>query len=431
MTFPRHRFGLGHRRPPRLQKQLFAWLALTILVTGISVWIVFHVARLGDAGFPVDLRRIEAFVSTRFVDAWDDASRRRALAESLGETLRAGLRVDDAQGRTLERVRGGCDEPERTLTIRRGEVRLGSVQACFEGRGPGHLAGLLAFGTAGLVLWAAAAALARRLTRPLSSLIAVTRELGAGNLKSRVRLRRGARGELGVLADAIDDMAERIERQLNEQRELLAAVSHEVRSPLARMRVSTELLRGNPEDVRALGAIESEVAEIDTLVGKLLASSRLDFGSLSRASLDAHDLATRALERHHLPAAALEDQSDGAKLSCDPTLVARALDNLLDNAEEHGQGLSRLLLRRARAGEHHSPERALVFEVWDRGAGFDPQALSRVFEAFYRPPRPEAERRASLGLGLALVQRIAAAHGGRAWAENQAAGGARVSFSVG
>jgi signal transduction histidine kinase len=218
---------------------------------------------------------------------------------------------------------------------------------------------------------------------------------------------------------------------LNEQRELLAAVSHEVRSPLARMRISTELLRDNPEDARALSAIESEVFEIDTLIGKLLASSRLDFGSLTRTSLLARDLATRALERQKLPPELFEDESEGAKLSCDPTLVARALDNLLDNAQEHGRGLSRLTLRRARAGEHPHPEQALVFEASDHGPGFEAHALTRAFEAFYRPPQPDTKRRASLGLGLSLVERIARAHGGRAWAENLPGSGARVSFSVG
>lgn len=429
MTFP-HRFGLA-RGQPRLRRQLFTWLALTILVTGMSVWGVFHLARVGSSNLPIDVERLEAFVSARFVDVWDDPARRHALANSLAETIHAGLRVEDSLGHTLDQVRGGCERADRSLVVRSGPRSLGTVRACFEARGPGHFAGFLALFTAVLVLWLAAAVLARKLTRPLSSLIAVTREIGSGKLKSRVRLRRGGRGELGVLADAINDMAERIERQLSEQRELLAAVSHEVRSPLARMRISTELLRDNPEDARALTAIESEVAEIDTLVGKLLASSRLDFGSLARASLIGQQLATTALARRHLPLSLLDDQSAEAKVSCDPTLVARALDNLLDNAEEHGKGVARLVVRRARANEHADSEHALVFEVWDNGAGFEGDALKRAFEAFYRAPKPSAESRASLGLGLSLVQRIAAAHGGRAWAENQASGGARVNFSVG
>jgi signal transduction histidine kinase len=414
-----------------LRRQLFAWLALTIVVTGIAVWTVLSMARVGaDTRMP-DIARMEAFVSERYLDSWHDAPRRRALSESLARALRAGLRVDDADGRTLEQVRGGCQKPNRSLTLRRAGLRLGSVHACFDARAHGHLLGFLALGTALLVLWVAASVLARKLTRPLSSLIAVTREIGAGNSKSRVRLQRGRRGELGVLADAINDMAERIERQLNEQRELLAAVSHEVRSPLARMRISTELLRDNPSDRRALDAIDSEVSEIDSLVGKLLASSRLDFGTLARTPLSAADLAGAALERHQLPRERLEIDGASLEFSGDPTLVARALDNLLDNAEEHGKGLARLVVRPARPGEHDHAERAVVFEVWDRGPGFERQALTHAFEAFFRGPRPAAESRASLGLGLALVQRIARAHGGRAWAENSASGGARVSFGVG
>ena len=84
----------------------------------------------------------------------------------------------------------------------------------------------------------AAALVARRVVRPLSLLIDTTREIGRGNLDARVRLGRHQRGELGLLADSVNDMAQRLEAQMREQRELLAAVSHEVRSPLARLRVS-------------------------------------------------------------------------------------------------------------------------------------------------------------------------------------------------
>lgn len=431
MTFRETPLGVWRQRRPLLRRQLFTWLALTILVTGLAVSVVFVVAHAGGEARVPEIARMKAFVRERFVETWDDPPRRRALADSVARALLAGLRVDDAEGRPLEQLRGGCEKPRLSLDIQREGALLGSVHACFERRPHSSMVGFLALGTALLVLWLAASVLAHRLTRPLSALIAVTREIGAGTLKSRVRLHRGRRGELGELAEAINDMAERIERQLNEQRELLAAVSHEVRSPLARMRVSTELLRDDPADARALAAIDSEVAEIDSLVGKLLASSRLDFGTLSRTPLSAGDLARTALERHHLAANTLALECETLEFSGDPTLVARALDNLLDNAAEHGRGLTRLVARRARAGEHDEPKQAVVFEVWDGGPGFEPSDLSRAFEAFFRAPRPAAESRASLGLGLALVQRIARAHGGRAWAENAAGGGACVSFAVG
>ena len=228
---------------------------------------------------------------------------------------------------------------------------------------------LLALFVAAVVLWLAAAALAHKLTRPLFSLIEVTREIGQGNLKSRVRLGRHSRSELGILADSVNEMAERIERQLGEQRELLAVVSHEVRSPLARLRVSSELLRDDPGNVQALTAIEREVAEIDALIGKLLASSRLDFGSIERVPLDPVALARTALERRSLAPELLEARVRDASCSGDPTLIARALDNLLDNAERHGQSVLRLIVRAAEPGEHRTPAHAVVFEVWDPGPG--------------------------------------------------------------
>ncbi len=432
MRFRHGHHGFGwHRRPPRLQRQLFVWLVFTICATGLSVALVTHLVRFAEPGQALEFEQAENFVSERFAERWASPEQRRALSESLARALAANVSLLDAHGRVLDAAGGSCKSPDHTLRVPEQGPKLGSVALCFRGSRPGRFVGILALATACLVLWKAAAFLARMLTRPLSSLIGVTREIGAGNLKSRVRLHRGQRGELGVLADAINDMAERIERQLNEQRELLAAVSHEVRSPLARLRVSSELLRHDPSDARALGSIESEVAEIDTLVGKLLASSRLDFGTLSRVALDAAKLAETALLRQDLPLDHLHDQSAGAQISADPTLVARALDNLLDNAEQHGRGVSRLVVRRARPGEHPEPDKGVVFEVWDRGPGFDASTLSRAFEAFYRGPQAIGNERPSLGLGLALVQRIAVAHGGRAWAENPPEGGARVSFSVG
>jgi len=425
-----HAARLWQRRRPQLRRQLFAWLVFTIFFTGVAVYLVLRVAQFGGPSAGFDIRQAEGFVADHFAETWSDSASRNATAQSLSDALRVNVALRDAQGDSLGGV-GTCREPDHTLRIARGGQTLGSVALCVRDKRLRGLAGLLGFTTAFFVLWKAASVLARFLTKPLSSLIAVTREIGAGNLKSRVRLHRAQRGELGVLADAINDMAERIERQLTEQRELLAAVSHEVRSPLARLRVSSELLKDNPRDERALASIESEVTEIDVLVGKLLASSRLDFGTLSRSTLEALSVARTALERQGLGLERLEDESEAMRFSADPTLIARALDNLIDNATEHGGGLARLVVRRARPAEHKNADTAVVFEAWDRGPGFEQATQSRAFEAFFRGPRAESEQRASLGLGLALVQRIAAAHGGRAWAENLPEGGARVSFSAG
>jgi signal transduction histidine kinase len=260
--------------------------------------------------------------------------------------------------------------------------------------------------------------IARRLTRPLGELVRVTRAIGGGDLAARVRLGRHQAGEVGALADSVNEMASRIERQLKEERTLLAAVSHEIRSPLARLRMLVELVRTG--DAARLEEIERELVGIDALIGKLLASARLEFGELRAQHLPARDLARRALEAASLPEALLDDQSAGETLEVDPTLVGRALGNLLENAVTHAGGVERLVVSR----ETVRGTLLVRFEVLDRGPGFGSQDLSRVFEAFYSG-RASASAAGSLGLGLALVARIARAHRGRAFAENRSDGGAR------
>jgi signal transduction histidine kinase len=114
----------------------------------------------------------------------------------------------------------------------------------------------------------------------------------------------------------------------------------------------------------------------------------------------------------------LEDTGGGASVEVDPTLIGRALGNLLENAKRHAGGVERL---RVATGDA-----CVRFEVLDHGPGFTEEVLRRAFEPFYSSGREDAARGASLGLGLALVARIAKAHGGRAFAENRPEGGARA-----
>jgi two-component system OmpR family sensor kinase len=280
-------------------------------------------------------------------------------------------------------------------------------------RGP-HWWGLLAaLFAAFLTIWAATGKLAFHITRPLQDLTRVTRELGEGKLESRVRLGHHHKGEVGILAESINEMAKRIERQMRDQRELLAGVSHEIRSPLARLRVLSELLQSAAPSADLHAKIEREVAEIDDLVGKLLASSRLDFGALELQLLCARDVALRALERAGLPAALLRDTSEAASIHGDATLLSRALGNLLENAEHHAGGVEALTLR--------ADESRVHFEVTDNGPGLSSHALAHGFDPFFRGSRDgQTSSRGALGLGLSLVQRIARAHRGDATIDNRA-----------
>jgi len=284
------------------------------------------------------------------------------------------------------------------------------------------------FGAPAVVLWIAAGRVARRIAQPLYELTRAAQELGAGNLKARVAAAGFGFDETAVLSSAFNEMAARLERQLAEERELLASVSHELRTPLARIRLLVEIGRqaragrGSENDPRTLDEIERETIEIDALVGELLASARIEFQALVPKPLDAVEVARRALERAGEDAAKLVSAPPPIPFAADPTLIGRALANLIDNARKHGSGLVRLAVRADGAG--------VTFEVVDRGRGFAPGDESRVFERFYRGADSDAGSHGSLGLGLALVKRIADAHGGRVHAANEPAGGARVVLEL-
>lgn len=410
-----------------LRRKLFLWFGVSIFITFLVVGTVMSVmgGLMGGPSWRQETERLRTFIGHRLAEVWDEPARRDALAHSTAEELLVDVELRDASGALLLRTGAPC--PSRTefsVAVEREGVRLGTARAC-TGRGRTHQPwrGPLVLLLAGTTLWMASGWLAQRLSRPLDSLARAARELGAGRLDTRVTLGRHATGEMSVLAEAFNDMASRVERQMADQRELLAAVSHELRTPLARLRVLVELMRdaGGPE--RTADQMEREVVELDALVGELLASSRLDFGQVTPHELDGKDLAVRALERAGLPVEVLAAEVADGKLVGDATLLGRALANLLDNARKHGQGAEalRLLERDGR----------LAFCVEDRGPGLLPGEETRIFEPFYRKDRGgEAREAGSLGLGLALVQRIARAHGGDTFAENRPGGGARVGFTL-
>ncbi len=329
-----------------------------------------------------------------------------------------------------------------------------------------------------VVLWGSSGAIAWRLSRPLLMVVKAARDIGAGKLDTRISV--GPRhDELRLLADAINDMAERIETQIKDQRSLLAAVSHELRTPLGHMRVLIDTARDGhalrqatpPGGARrdpldptappfggasrgahpaldptappfggasrgahpaldptappfggasrgahpALDELEREVIVLDDLVGKLLASSRLEFGNLDRRPLDLGELVTDVATCAGVPPEAISAEGD-VRANIDPTLVRRALANLLDNARTHGGGVLAVRIVR-RAGQ-------VAIEVDDAGPGVPADRRADAFRAFV----PSAG--GGLGLGLALVSRIAVAHGGGAWIQDRPGGGATVGFAV-
>jgi len=271
--------------------------------------------------------------------------------------------------------------------------------------------------------WVLAWVATRRIAWPVRELARVAADLHGGRLASRDQLPVES-AELGDLSRSLRGMAERMERQLDDQRALMAAVSHELRSPLGRARVLVELAREGHAGPEGFDELQSEIDAMDDLVGDLLAAARIDFSAVSPVPLGSVEAARLALAQDGLPETLLQVeglQGEGATgvIEADATLLARALHLLLENGAGHGGGVVALQVQVR--GD------VVRFAVEDDGPGFQPGEEDQAFEPFWRGrgPRPSGE-----GLGLALVRRIAEVHGGQAGAENREEGGARAWMEV-
>lgn len=258
--------------------------------------------------------------------------------------------------------------------------------------------------------------LARSIAAPVERITRAAEALGAGDLSARSKVR--VRGEVGALGRAFDEMAERLERLVRGEQELLANVSHEVRTPLARIRVALELAAEGDLDRarRYLAEIGTDLDELDRLVDDVLSAARLDLAAsgvalpIRRAPLDPAALITAAEERFRTawPGRTLELAIAGAlpSLDGDAALLRRLLGNLLDNAAKYSEAPTPIRLT-ARAEDG-----AIALEVRDDGIGIDAADLPRLFTPFFRTDRSRARGTGGVGLGLTLARRIAAAHGG-------------------
>lgn len=246
--------------------------------------------------------------------------------------------------------------------------------------------------------------LARGITRRVEALQAGVAAWGEGDLSRRVRV-EGC-DEVGELAQNFNEAAERIEELVGAQRRVLAHASHELRSPLARLRLALALL---PEGEHSEEAVRN-VEELDDLIEDLLLSARLQSGrtDLLLETTDLGELLRSEAERVQATA-----QGD-ATAAVDPRLLRLALRNLLENARKYGGDEVEATLQ---------TDGDLLITICDRGPGVPEPLRERIFEPYYRPDG-YSEAHGGLGLGLALVRRVAEAHGGAVICRAREGGGA-------
>jgi signal transduction histidine kinase len=258
--------------------------------------------------------------------------------------------------------------------------------------------------------------IARRLTRRLARLQAAVDQLGAGDLSARVPV--SGRDEVAALARSFNASAERIEALVNSHKLLLANCSHELRTPLARIRLGLE--RMSRDTVPGLhDELARSIAELDQLIGEMLLSSRLDALRTLEHTEEVDLLALVAEEAAHFDRAV---EGEAVIIRGDSGLLRRLVRNLLDNAQRHAGGATRIRVGKNAAGH-------AVLTVDDHGGGVPADEREKIFEPFYRSAHAGTTVK-GFGLGLSLVRQIARAHGAEVSCEALPEGGSRFTVTL-
>lgn len=420
------------------------WLSLVLAGSGVgaAVWLYKQV----DADEAPGIERRGGFVINSFASVLRHGGAPavlRMLDEWDGRGARTRVFVLDAAGRELrgqvvpeaaELAAGGLEM--ESLAVEAGDGVTYRIVTVAPPRPPGGrgsrerpspllplAAGLLAsLAFSGWMAW--------YLARPVRQLRGAFGSLADGRLETRVGARMGSwRDEIVDLGQDFDHMAHRLEALVVSQRRLLHDVSHELRSPLARLQAAIGLARQNPaRGGELMERVERESARLDTLVGELLTLARLDSGSgdAAREQLDLIDLAAGVAED-----AAFEAEVGGRSLSfhgegeaplvCDGARLQRAFENVMRNAVKFSPPGGRVAVRA------QCSEGRFRLDVLDEGPGVPEAELESIFEPFFRSGTATAE---GFGLGLAIARRAVEAHGGSIRAANRPQGGLQLSIEL-
>jgi two-component system OmpR family sensor kinase len=440
----------------RLYVKIMLYVVAVLVVGVAAVFLIFWVTRPARVGQVV--REHVLALATHFATDLQEGRGTapgdvQARLTALAQALRVSASLRDASGSLVasagpelpppapeEVGKAGWIQKEqglRTLLATvpypgGGTLRIAPLGAIFESRLTEHLALL-----AGLALLVCLLLypLARLITRPLRELEEVARAIAGGDLSSRARVR--TRDEIGSLGRAFNHMAEQIALSIRQEKELTAAVSHELRAPLSRIRLAVELLAGAPGhgevERQHLEGIVEEISALDSLIEELLTRARLESAAFELA-LEPCDLKTivnDAVRRAGLPddlgASGRIEMSlpaEPLRLRANPTLLSGALRNLIENALQYSPRESPVRVEAFSEGTFG------VVRVQDQGPGIPAEEVPRIFEPFFRGERSRSRRTGGVGLGLTLARLIVHRHGGEIVAESELGRGTRITVRL-
>jgi two-component system, OmpR family, sensor histidine kinase CpxA len=276
------------------------------------------------------------------------------------------------------------------------------------------------------------------MTKPIVRLRAATRQLAAGDLTARSGAKSGGRDEVAGLMRDFDAMAERLEILVKAQSRLLNDISHELRSPLARLNVALGLARqrANPESAEMLERIELEASRLNEMIGRILMLARLEDGEQrvpqTPVPLDeivvsvAEDAEFEAQARHCHVHTSIPEGDWGVRGNA--SLLHSAVENVVRNAIRYTQEGTSVEVELAGVEGVKGPEARLT--VSDSGPGVPQDSLAKIFEPFYRLDDSRGRLTGGAGLGLAITERAVRFHGGRVSAANRVGGGLTVEIRL-
>jgi two-component system sensor histidine kinase CpxA len=284
-----------------------------------------------------------------------------------------------------------------------------------------------------LVATAICLLLTRSLTGPIGKLRRATQNFASGKLSTRVGDDIRGGHELAALASDFDRMAEQIESLVTGQHRLLRDISHELRSPLTRMKIALELARqrAGSEATPALDKIDQESDRLNQLIGQLLTLTRLDGQpeTLEKTRLSLGELLTRVAADADFEARARQVQvacqlSTSGSLIGVPELLLRAFDNVVRNAVRYSAPGSTVTIALSQ------DEKELLLTVRDQGPGVPEASLKHLFEPFYRVATDRDRASGGSGIGLAITERAIQLHGGSIIATNHPHGGLQIDIRL-
>jgi two-component system sensor histidine kinase CpxA len=355
------------------------------------------------------------------------AKNKRALEETARQNLSV---VDPRQGLALRLVSGPSGK-RYTLAFQRSPTVIMPVS---EAIGSHPYLRIIAIGLLGALL---CFLLTRHITKPISRLSDVATSLASGKLETRVDPSvRNRYDEIGALGRNFDRMAEQIEGLVTTQRDLLGDVSHELRSPLARLTVALGLLQhASPAETSEYASrIGIEAERLDKLIGQLLTLTRIDSGVefTRRETFDLTNLIQEVTADADFEARAREREvkilrADSCAMSGFPEMLRSAIENVVRNAIRFAPAGSAVEVSLQRSDSSNKDAMA-VLKVRDHGVGVPPRQLVEIFRPFHRISSDGSANDHGAGLGLAIAERVVRRHDGSIHAYNAADGGLVVEL---